>query len=609
MKRNNLYICLVIVSLLAVSCKKILQPDTPSTFTQQYIFGNETDAAKAVNSVYALFNQDAFTSRVSNAFAPNTDVEAGGVAAAPDNSRRDIWSYEATPANGDLLTVWNNAYNAINRANECIEGIESSSIGNNPGMKQLKGEVLALRAYWYYLLMNNWGDVPFKITPTKAGDEFYLPRTGRDTILSHLIHDLVVIEPDMQWADQLDFGIERIGREFVMGMIARLSLMRGGYWLYPDLSMKRKDDYMKYYDTANMYCKKLVSLKPHQLSSFSSVFMHENKYEKPVNDDVIYEVAFQPGFGDVGWNIGVRVDGGTHPYGAAGVSMYLTATYYHSFDTTDTRLPVTCSIIYYDKNLQQQPTGPTSISFGKWNRILVPTPLGSASAKGTGINFPLLRYSDVLLMLAESENEIAGPDATAQDALKKVRQRAFPSTLWADKVDAYVASVSADKNTFFDAIVNERAWEFGGECTRRFDLERWNLFGKKVAETRNTLIEMGEDAISGTGAYSNLPDYQYYKIDSASRTINFLNRYTRPAVVPPVVNVPTKGDNPDGYLRVNWLRALYNTTTQAPADYILRNWRGYKDNSGTTPLRYILPIHSSVVSSSLGVLNNDGYGY
>ena len=120
---------------------------------------------------------------------------------------------------------------------------------------------------------------------------------------------------------------------------------------------------------------------------------------------------------------------------------------------------------------------------------------------------------------------------------------------------------------------------------------------------------MGQDAISGTGTYSNLPDYQYYKIDSASRTINFLNRYTRPAVVPPVVNVPTRGDNPNGYLRVNWMRALYNTTTNAPADYILRNWRGYKDNSGTTPLRYILPIHASVVSSSLGILNNDGYGY
>ena len=112
-----------LVLLALVSCKKVLNPDTPSVFTQEYIFSNETDAAKAVYSVYALFNQDAYTSRVSNNFAGNSDIEVGGVGASPDNSRRDIWSFEATGANSDLLTVWNNAYNAINRANECIEGI------------------------------------------------------------------------------------------------------------------------------------------------------------------------------------------------------------------------------------------------------------------------------------------------------------------------------------------------------------------------------------------------------------------------------------------------------------------------------------------------------
>jgi starch-binding outer membrane protein, SusD/RagB family len=74
--------------------------------------------------------------------------------------------------------------------------------------------------------------------------------------------------------------------------------------------------------------------------------------------------------------------------------------------------------------------------------------------------------------------------------------------------------------------------------------------------------------------------------------------------------VPNVGDNPNGYLRVNWLRSLSTTTTPTgPATYILYNWRGYSDNTGTKPVRYILPIHSSVISSSLGVLKNDGYGY
>jgi hypothetical protein len=291
-------------------------------------------------------------------------------------------------------------------------------------------------------------------------------------------------------------------------------MMRAGYSLQPDLTMKRKDDYRDYYQIANTYAKKLVELKPRALPDYATVFMNENKYIKPVNSDVLYEVAFHPGFGDVGWNNGVRVDAGTHPYGSGSNYLSFPLTYYHSFDTTDKRLPVTCYLIYYDKDLLQQPSGATSIAPGKWNRLLVPTPLGSASAKGTGINWPVMRYADVLLLLAESENELNGPTAIAQNALRLVRQRAFPEALWADKVTAYISTVSASKQTFFDAIVNERAWEFGGECLRKYDLARWNLFGKKVAETRNALTQMGIDGNAGTGTYAQLPDYLYYKRNS-----------------------------------------------------------------------------------------------
>ena len=599
--KSIIYIIAAFVSLFSVSCKKILQPETPSSFTQEYIFSTEADSKKAVNSVYALFNADAFTSRVSNNYTGNTDIEVGGVAAAPDGSRRDIWSFEATSANSETLVVWNNAYSAINKANECIEGIQGSSIGKTAGMKQLLGETKVLRAYWYYLLINNWGDVPFQTSATKAGDNYYLPKTARDSILSYLIDDLIAAEPDMMWADQLDYGTERINREFVQGLIARLALMRGGYWLYPDMSMRRKDDYRKYYEIANTYCKKLISLKPHQLSPFAKVFENINKSVKVSNDDILYEVAFAPGAGDVGWNMGITVVAGTHIYGSGGGTMLLTPTYYHSFDTTDIRLQATCSLISYDANLLQQPVAVGSIGMAKWNRLLRVGNLGASTAKGTGINWPLMRYTDVLLMLAETENEITGPTPVAQNALKIVRQRAFPSALWPTKVDAYITAASASKETFFTAIVNERAWEFGGEFLRKYDLARWNLFGKKVAETVNALTQMGADAIAGVGTYAGLADYLYYK-RNADGTITFLSKYYRVAT-PPVL------DPVNGYIRVNWLRGLYNTTTNTPAAYVLQQYRGYKDPTGAQPVRYLVPIHSSVIASSLGTLDNSGYGF
>ena len=593
------------------ACTKILDTNSPSDFTSAVVFSNTTEAQKAVSGVYALFNQDAFTSRVSNNFTGNSDIEFGGAGAAPDNSRRDIWTFECTDANADLLTVWNNAYKAINAANEVVDGIQKSDIKDDKMMQQILGEAFTLRAIWFYLLVNHWGDVPYKTTPSKAGDDFYQPRYPRDSILSKCIHDLVAIEPNMYWAGELDYGIERINREFVMGMIARLSLMRGGYWLYPDLTMQRKGDYQKYYDTANIYCKKLVSMRPHQMSDFSTVFMNENKYIKPTNDDVLYEVAFQPGFGDVGWCNGVRVDGGSHPYGGGSNYLSLPITYYHSFDTLDSRLPVTCSLIYYDGKLKMMSTGSTSIAPGKWDRRLVPTPLGSASTKGTGINWPMMRYADVLLMLAESENELKGPDADAISALKAVRKRAFASTLWPDKVDTYVAAAATSKASFFTAIVNERAWEFGGECLRKYDLERWNLYGQKVAEIRNTLTQWGKDAQPTSGSSTTIPDYMYYKWNSDSTVLTWLNKYTKPAVVPAVVDVPNKGDNPGGYQRVSWAASMYSSTNlNNAADFIIRTWRGYTDNTGTQPLRYILPVHSGVVTSSRNAVYNAGlYGY
>ena len=491
--------------LLFISCRKFLTSDSPSRFPEEYVFGSESDAKKSVNMVYALFNQDAFTSRVSTLFAGNTDVEVGSaVAASPDGGRRDLWSFEATSSNNDLLTVWNNAYSAINKANECEFGLTTISLEKDPNnltYLNLLGEVKALRAYWYMLLVHHWGDVPFSKKPSRAGDNFYLPKTSRDSILSFLIEDLISIEPKMQWADQLDYGIERIGREFVMGLIARLSLMRGGYWLYPDMTMKRKDDYQQYYEIANKYCKKLVELKPRELTDFATVFMNENKYLKPVNSDVLYEVAYPPGYGDVGWCMGVSVTNGTsyHSFGATTISMALTPSYYYSFDTTDLRLPATCSIISYNDTLAQVASGPTSISINKWNRMLVPTPLGPSSSKGTSINWPLMRYADVLLMLAEAINEQGGPDAEAYGYLNAVRQRAGLDPL-----------EGLDQAAFRTAVLHERRIELAFENSRWFDLKRTKT-PAELAQFLNEYAakEKASPTVDRGGVAFNALDYVY----------------------------------------------------------------------------------------------------
>ena len=606
------YIAAGVLVFAMASCQKFLDTDSPSNFTEESVYGNVSDATKGVYSIYALFNQDAFTSRLSNTFITNTDVEVGGVGAAPDNSRRDIWSMEPTDANGDIRTVWNNAYNAINRANIAIGAIEASAIADDPDMKQLLGEAKTLRAMWYYWLVNYWGDVPFNLKPTRGGDNFYLPRTGRDTILSTLIDDLIGVEAGMKPAAQVEYGVERISKEFTLGFIARMALCRGGYWLYPDMTTKRKDDYLDYYEIARTYSKRVMDEFGRTLNpSFADVFDNQSKWIVDSDTDVLYEVAFSPGYGDVGWNIGVAVTAGSHPYGSGSSYMPLNPAFVYSFDPQDTRLAKTVSLVSYDKDLIQVPRGVTSLDIGKWSRLLMPTPSGSGSAKGTGINWPIMRLSDVMLMFAESENELNGPTTDAQEALKTVRRRAFDAANWAIKVDAYVADISASKETFFEAIVKERAWELGGECLRRYDLIRWNNYGKKIAETRKALTEMGENTYNGAGPYADLPGYLYYRVDSEGKIEWYNSIFENVTEEPPLKDNPSIGDNPDGYIRFNWLRSLHvqNETETRPADYILRSWRGYTDDTGEAPVPYIVPLHSSTVTSSLGTLKNDGYNF
>jgi hypothetical protein len=599
---RKIIVFIALTTVLFTSCQKFLETDSPSTFTNEYVFSHEYDIYNAVKGVYALLTLDeGYSTRLSYYNTVNSDVEI--IIGASDGGRRDIAEFTCNTSNSEVLKPWNNLYSAINRANECIKGIKEGSLyATNANVRNMYGEAIALRAQMYYELVRNWGDVPYKTTPTVAGDNFYLPRTSRDTILTQIINDLIEVDPDMYYADQMSEGIERMNRGFVQGLIARIALARGGYALYSDesgmMQMKRNDaDYLHYYEIANMYCKKLINSGKHSLTpSFKSVFLNECNFITPKNEDVLYEIAFPATYSsDCGYYNGIRMLAGSHNYGSASGSIVFTPTYFYSFDSTDTRLPVTCALYSLDATLKQVIVNPAGgIASGKWCKAFMAIPQGAASTKYTGINWPVMRYSDVLLMLAETENELnGGPTGMAIEALTSVRRRAFPPDLWDSKVTQYVNDVSANKATFFTAITNERAWEFGGECLRKFDLVRWNLYGKNISTTRENLIQMGLDTRFGTGQgkYADYPGKVYWKYKNDGVTLDIIGMYTK-------ITTP-----PAEYTTANWLMNLAASDGSVPP-FITDMYAGYPDNTGVAPVRYILPIHQSVIAASLGNLQN-----
>lgn len=600
-------ILLTLSLLVALSgCQDFLEPNSISTFDTNYVFSNVDDARRGVNAIYVQFGVDGFRSRLSNNMTGNTDIEhSSGWTSSSD--RYQIWNLQALESNGDLRQFWNAAFTAIRDANIAIEGIEASEALNSNDvatsnmMYHLLGEAYTLRAYWYSMLVYYFGDIPNVRVAPKAGNDFLLPKEDRNVILSQVIEDMINIEEKMMWAEQVPNGIEQVNREYTLGLIARIALQRGGYYLTPNLEMVRDADYLDYYQIAKQYTAKLMALKDRPLpADFRQVFLNECKFIAPVNDDILFEVPFAIGNGDVGWNIGITVIGGAtaqHSFGSGNNYMAIPPSYYFSFDTLDIRRDVTCGLYRVNTEYKEEfVSGPTNIAQGKWSRYFLDNPPGASSAKGTGINWPMLRYADVLLMFAEAENELNGPTAEAQAAFKRVRQRAFPDAVWSEKADNYTARAAASKESFFNAIVDERAWEFGGEMIRKYELIRWNIYSEKVLETVETLKQMADAAFTGQGEYSELPDYMYWKRD-ASGKFTILNP-NRKVVAPP----------DDSWIQQSFLLSMHDDV-RTYQEWITRDWENYYNGPKAGVVRYIFPIPSDAISASQGTLRNDGYQF
>lgn len=78
-----------------------------------------------------------------------------------------------------------------------------------------------------------------------------------------------------------------------------------------------------------------------------------------------------------------------------------------------------------------------------------------------------------------------------------------------------MTAAKADKDAFFNAIVDERAFEFAGEMLRKSDLIRWNKLSTKLTEAKNNLAALA----NRTGKYAGYPDKIYYKTAADGETV------------------------------------------------------------------------------------------
>ena len=530
-----------VVILAAVSCKKYLSPAPLSTIDPSIVFNNVPNAKAAVMGAYLSMAGDfGYGIRVSYYYAYDDDCIMGG-GSSLSSARHEEAHYTLSAANTDIVNTFNQFYAGIERANNCIYYIPkmpqyiSGSDADKTELQRLLGESLLIRAQLYYELVRIWGDVPAQWVPSVFIPDLFLGRTNRDTIYNRILADLTTAKPLLPWRTSVSQD-ERFTKGTAMALRAKIALFAGGYSLRQNGQVSRVSNYLDYYMIAKAETDTLISRRDqHTLFSggYKSFWKDVIDAHKAVdaNGELIMQVAMANGTNS---DSKIGAQNGTKINGVGGSLGNMTPTYFYQFDSTDVRRDVTFVPFEVVRDVYGRGHASNSIYDGKFRRDWITSPsyyISSGVTTGTNpvtltpasntaiqnfqLNWPLIRFSDVLLMNAEADNELNnGPSANAISYFKEVSQRGHGGNA------ALVPVVPTDKAGFFKLLVRERGLEFGGEGIRKYDLVRWNLLGTALAEAKANLTRWATGVAMVAPTYmapppvytlvSTLPTFMYF---------------------------------------------------------------------------------------------------
>lgn len=547
MKKHIIIIAISFSILFASSCDRFLDLQPPSELDNEFVFGSVSGAHSAVMGIYHILL------RLENGpfrnFAYAADDATGNYNARLNDGTYSMTRYDMRETNSILPTAFNALYVGVDRANVCIEEIPKMDQYNNGSeteqfeLKRLLGEAYTLRALYYFELIKNWGDVPASFEPSINQPDLFLPREDRDVIYDRILADLELAGNELlPWRSAPEVEAdERITKGAAKALRARIALFAGGYSLRTTRTMERRSDYLSYYEVARDECFDLMQHREeHTLNpSYEAIFKNITSFQRDPYGEILLEIGFQPGesgrFGFYETQYYYPRPGGGNPYSGGAPLIFALPTYFYQFDEQDLRRDL--AISNYRPNFGTNVRGPVRLA-GMYNgkfRVdwINPRP-AYINPMYTGTNFPLIRFSDVLLMYAEADNELnGGPTSTAIAAFEEVRIRGFGG----DR--SLIGITPTTKDDFFETIAKERLLELGIEAIRKFDLIRWNRLAATIENTREEMIKMRD----GEAPYENLPQTMFYK--SGQWEIEWGNSFYEPSP-----------SSMSGYSSIPWVGSL-----------------------------------------------------
>lgn len=508
MKLKNIFIGgLGVMALTA--CNDYLDVDAPSKYDPATIYSSAKDVKQALNGVYAdILSSNTFGNAYTYSLVLNSDVDF--VSNTKETKQTDTPKrYDVDASCGTAKKTWDATYAGIENANNFCHYLSTSSLytpsnENYAELQQYMGEAKVLRAMLYYELLCYWGDVPFTLEPTSETGNFVPAIVSRDEIAKKIIADLAAAAPAMEYARDNADGIERVSKEACWAMIARIALQASGYSLrhaegdetsYGYMGTPSAEDTKYFLETARLYADSVITSGTHVLGeTYQNVFLNECNFTTVEGDDPIFELPFaKDANGSVGYRQGPKFasSGGetNYQWGECGGNQGVESLYRYSFKEGDTRKDCQSGWFYYTYDGTPTINAGYSLYNMKWSKLYNKTnAFTKITTSNTGINFPYIRYADVLLMYAEADLKLTNAvNQKAKDCVMQVRNRAFQGT----SVPAVEATDSA---SFLKEILDERKWEFAGENMRWKDLVRNNQLGEALYWTFMRYYAVAEDA-------------------------------------------------------------------------------------------------------------------
>lgn len=434
MNKNIIKLLFVVFSLYG--CNKFLDTK-PLSFLSPEEYYTSDNLTSALAGVYnPLFQSYVYGNYYYSSLQACTDENFYGGAGRVLATGLEVYNFDY--GNANLNGYWTTLYTGIERANELMKYVDPQD--TSASFRAAYGEALFLRGYYYYMLVTYFGGVPLRLIATDNVDSLYTARVTVKEVYAQILSDMTTAEGMVYTASQIG-NSGRVSKTTVEGILARVNLSMAGQPL---------NDATRY-DSALVWATKVKESGLHSLnSSYKQIFINEAADIYDIGE-CMWEADFS------GNNSTAQTTGGRNgnvngipftsaaTYTTAGTDyVYSDTGYCYAFEWVTKKL-----FDLYDIYDARRNWNIGSFSYGvntayaspvvyrtaltgdfvynrpeaKWRRNY--EKVYPKNKNYTPINFPILRYADVLLMLAEAELHVHGATQTALDAINAVRERGY----------------------------------------------------------------------------------------------------------------------------------------------------------------------------------------